>query len=140
MIQYRDGRGTGDGTEGSDPVLTRTLGALDPERRDPGYWFRFHDRVMRAAGRELARRRMLADMTVADLLVSWGRTLVPTAVLAAAAAAFVLFRNVPPSPASQPVGVEEQLAEGLEGVPIPVVLASEDQPDAGGVIFASEAY
>lgn len=139
MIQYRDGRGGADGSDGPDPILSRTLGTLDPVRRDPGYWLRFHSRVIRAAGRELARRRMLADMTVPDLLVSWGRALVPTAMLAAAAGAFVLFRSQAPEPVL-PVGVEEQLAEGIDGAPIPVVLTSEDQPDAGGVIFASEAY
>lgn len=139
MIQHRDGKGGMADSQGPDPVLGRALRSVDPGTSDPTYWFRFRSRVMAGAAGELARRRMLADLTVSDLVVSWGRALVPTAVVAAALAAFLLVQDLP-GPAVLPLGVEEQLAEGLEGAPIPTVLTSEDQPDAGGVIFASEAY
>jgi hypothetical protein len=128
-----------DGTEGPDPLLGRSLGVLDPGRWDPTYWFRFRGRVMMAAARELARRRMTADTTVSDLVVSWARTLVPTALLAAAVAAFIVFRSQA-APSLVPLSVEEILADGIGGTPIPSELTSEEQLTAGGVMFASEAY
>lgn len=139
MIQHRDGRDGPADAGGPDPDLRSALRSLDPETRDPTFWFRFHGRVMAAAARELARRRMMADLTVSDLVVSWARGLVPTAVLAAAVAALVLLQGGP-APTLVPVGLEEELAQGIEGAPIPVVLTSDDQPDIEGVIFASEAY
>lgn len=139
MIQHRDGHRGPVEPAAPEPNLRRALRALDPGADDPTYWFRFRSRVMGLVERELTRRRMLADLTVPDLVVSWGRTLVPTALLAAGLAAFLLMQGVP-APAITPFGVEEELAEGLDGAPIPTVLSSEDQLDAGGVIFASEAY
>lgn len=139
MIEHRDGQKGASASEGPDPVLGRTFRTLDPGRTDPSYWFRFRSRVVTAAARELARRRMLADLTVSDLVVSWSRTLVPTAVLAAAVAALVLLRP-PAAPSAPPLALEEILAEGIEGGPLPAELISEDQLDVGGVLFASEAY
>lgn len=138
MIQHHDGRDPVDGTEGPDPILTRSLSALDPVRWDPTYWFRFRDRVVSAAARELARRRMIADTTMSELVASWARTLVPGAILAAALAAFLLVRSREPS--ILPLAVEEILAEGIDGASIPNVLTSEDQLALGGARFASEAY
>lgn len=139
MIQHREGQGDTAGSEGPDPVLGGALRAVDPGTRDPTYWFRFRSRVLASAAHELARRRMMVDLTVSDLVVSWARALVPTAMIAAAVAALVLAQGVPGS-AVLPLGLEEELAQGLDGMPIPVVLTSDDQPDAGGVVFASEAY
>lgn len=76
-----------------DAELTEALGSLDPANVDPNYWFRFHGRVMAGADGELARRRMMAKLTVGDVLASWSRTLVPTAMLAAAVAALILIRT-----------------------------------------------
>lgn len=76
-----------------DMELAETLGSLDPANVDPNYWFRFHGRVMAGAGTELARRRMMAGLTVGEVLASWSRTLVPTAMLAAAVATLILIRT-----------------------------------------------
>lgn len=76
-----------------DTELAEALGSLDPANVDPNYWFRFHGQVMAGAGSELARRRMMAKLTVGDVLASWSRTLVPTALLAAAVAALILIRT-----------------------------------------------
>lgn len=129
----------GHGGEGRDPVVTRALATLDPGAGDPGYWARFRDGVMARAARELARRRRAAEVTIGDVVFGWGRTLVPTALLAAAAAALVLMR-ADATPLGTPLGVEEMLADGLEGASIPAVLGSEGLPDGGGVYFASETY
>lgn len=139
MRKHRAGQTDGTDLRGRDPLLARLLRSIDPGASDPTYWFRFRSRVMGSAAGELARRRMMADLTVSDLVVSWGRTLVPTALVAAALAAFMLVQDGS-APSLLPLGVEEQLAEGLEGMSIPMVLSSEDQPDPGGVTFASEAY
>lgn len=130
---------------GRDPRLVESLRALDPGSTDPGYWFRFHRRVMSQAADELARRRMMGDLTVSDLLTSWSRTVVPGAVLAAAMAAFLLLQE-PESPpgsgsATAPLGVEEVLVDGLEGPTIPAALAPDARPDEwGGVFLASESF
>ena len=124
---------------GRDALIHDLLSVLDPGRDDTGYWLRFHRRVMVAAGPELARRRMLADVTVVDVVMGWGRALVPSALLAAAVAALVLLQTEP-APQVAPLGVEELLIDGIEGAPIPTVLSSESQVDAGGVIFAHEMY
>lgn len=76
-----------------DMELAETLGSLDPANVEPNYWFRFHGRVMAGAGTELARRRMMAGLTVGEVLASWSRTLVPTAMLAAAVATLILIRT-----------------------------------------------
>lgn len=76
-----------------DAELTEALSSLDPASVDPNYWFRFHGQVMAGADSELARRRMMAKLTVGDVLASWSRTLVPTAMLAAAVAALILIRT-----------------------------------------------
>lgn len=125
--------------EGADPVVARALASLDPGHGEPGYWSRFHRGVMAAASRELARRRLVRDVTVGDVVFGWGRALVPSAMLAAAVAAFLLLQSESP-PRVIPLGVEEMLADGLEGATIPAVLTSESPLDAGGMRFASESY
>ena len=99
----------------TDAALGDVLGRLDPGRDDAGYWPRFHAAVMRAARDELARRRMLADVTVSELVASWGRTLVPAAVLAASVAVFLVTR---PSQVTTPPdqGGSVALEEMLDGV------------------------
>ena len=61
---------------GRDMILAESLEALDPARRDPNYWMRFRGAVLSAAGRELARRRLIQELTVEDVLTSWARTIV----------------------------------------------------------------
>ena len=105
---------------GRDMELARTLESLDPASIDPNYWFRFHGRVLAGARTELARRRMMASLTVSDVLASWSRTVLPTAMLAAAVAALILVRTGSAS-------LQAPLADGLlvGDEPVPVMLSNE---------------
>jgi len=115
-------RVTGSSDElGRDMVLAEALETLDPASHDPNYWFRFHGRVMAGAGSELARRRMMANLTVVDVLVSWSRTVVPTAMLAAAVAAFLLVR----AGAGSMNGGDEVLVAESENEVVPVMVPAE---------------
>ncbi|MGD2067345.1 MAG: hypothetical protein PVI57_01570 [Gemmatimonadota bacterium] len=122
---------------GRDPRLSEALRVLDPASGDPGYWLRFHAGVMAATRDELARRRMLADVTVSELVTSWGRMLVPTAVLAAAVAAFLLLQpgGVPrPAPVA-PLALEEMFEQELA---VPTLRADVD--DRMSVTVAAEVF
>jgi hypothetical protein len=122
---------------GRDMELAAALQSLDPASRDPNYWLRFRSLVTSGAARELARRRLMAQLTVGDVLSSWARTVVPTAVLAAAIASLLLMRaSAPPTP--QPMGLEELLVSDIPGETVPVLLAPES--NAGVVDFASEIF
>lgn len=130
--------------EGMDPQLRRLLGALDPSATDSSYWTRFERSVLSRAGGELARRRAMAQLTVSDLVSSWARAVVPTALLAAAAAGLMLV-DLPGGPALEQgaeamVGVEEVLADGEGRETIPAILADESLPGAGGALFAAEIF
>lgn len=119
---------------GRDMVVANALQSLDPADHDPQYWLRFRSWVMTEAVDELARRRMMVELTVGDVLASWSRALVPTA-LAAAIAAVALTSG---QPAQEAVGVEELLVEEVPAETQPVLLS----PDAaaGIVAFASDIY
>lgn len=130
---WRSSRGP-DSEEPDDPRIASALRALDPSSRDPGFWLRFHALVMQGAGPELARRRLMADLTVGDVLAGWARALVPTAVLAAAVAALVLMREAPPAP----VTVEDLLTAGIQTPTIPEALAESEA--AASVAFAAERF
>ena len=123
-----------------DLQVTEALRSFDPGASESGYWFRFHQTVMSAARGELARRRMTAGVSVSELVVSWSRTVVPSAVLAAAVAAFVLLRTGAPLPTDQADG---PLA--LEDVLLAEVGAAWAVPDLApepvvAIIFSSENY
>jgi hypothetical protein len=107
---------------GRDPEIAAWLRTLDPAGEDVGYWLRFRDWVVESAAPELARRRMLAQVTMGEVLRSWSRTLVPTALLAAAVAGLALLRG-PAVPEATPVAVEELLVSELGDLPIPAALA-----------------
>lgn len=132
-------------SEGIDPRVRQWLSSLDPAETDPAYWLRFQQSVMRRASRELARRRALADLTVTDVVSGWARTVVPSALLAAAAAAVFLLQPQPTAVAGtsteRVLQVEEVLAEG-DGQSIPAVLSDEALQGAmpSGVMFASEIF
>lgn len=123
---------------GRDPALSEALRSLDPAGSDTTYWFRFHHRVMEMARGELARRRMMAEVTVGDVVASWGRALVPGAALAAMIAAFLMLQ-ARAVPVQTPVAVEDLLAEGLDA-PIPTVLTEERTSGSGAVVFASDVF
>ena len=122
---------------GRDMGLAAALEYLDPARQDPAYWVRFRGWVMSSAGGELARRRLMAKLTIEDVVSSWARAVLPTAMLAAAVAGLVLLRG----PALEdPVllGIEELLLTDLQGLSIPMTL-SQGIPEAS-VSFASEVF
>lgn len=124
-------RGAGESQEpGRDPMVAEALETLDPANADANYWFRFHGRVMAGATAELARRRMMARLTVADVMASWSRTVVPTAMLAAAVAALILVRAG--SGALDTGSVAQEMLAELPGEPVPVL-----QESSAAVIFAS---
>ncbi len=134
MRQWRRGIGAG-----QDPE-ERPLRALDPERIEPGYWARFQRRILEAAGPELARRRSLRDVTLDEVMFSWARTVVPTALLAAAVAGLVLLQDARPEPTgSVSADVEEALLEGLEDSGFSAV-ASGRGDDPNAVMFAVESF
>ena len=119
-----------------DDELAQALGLLDPAQQDSSYWFRFRSWVLSNASAELARRRLMHELTVADVMSSWARAVVSTAALAAALAGLLLVRGAD-VPAPPPIGVEELLVSEVEGETIPVLLAPETN---GAVAFASEIF
>ncbi len=119
-----------------DDELSQALGLLDPAQQDPNYWFRFRTWVLSNASAELARRRLMHELTVADVMSSWARAVVSTAALAAALAGLLLVRGADAS-ALQPVGVEELLVSEVEGETIPTLLAPATN---GTVAFAAEIF
>lgn len=113
------------------------LESLDPASRESGYWGRFQDRVMRAAAPELARRRAMGEVpTVTDIVLSWGRMLVPTALMAAMVAG-VLIAPRASAEVMASMGVEEVL-QTLVSEPVPSLLASDEAPDPVFVRVALE--
>lgn len=128
-------RGNPEGEEARDPLIGSALESWDPASTDPGYWLRFQARILRVAAPELARRRLMADLTVGDVLTGWARALVPTAVLAAAVAALVLIRHMPPA---SPATLEDILTAGIGTRTIPEALAEVEA--AASVAFTSERF
>lgn len=126
---------------GRDPWLTEVLRALDPGAGDPGYWNRFHARVMAGTRDELARRRMMADVTVSELVTSWGRALVPAAVAAAAVASFLMLQPTDDRMAADvdaPIALEEMLEE--RGEMEPLFASGRAGDGAMSVTFASDGF
>jgi hypothetical protein len=106
------------------------LQSLDPGSRDPGFWFRFHSRVMDQARLELQRRRMAAELSVVDVVFAWRRALVPMALLAAALAGVFLVGQRPQPPVEL-VALEEALTEGLNLSPIASVVSGDGSVQQG---------
>jgi len=117
-----------------DVWLEQSLESLDPAGRSPSYWFEARRAILLAAAPELARRRRLGELTVSDVVFSWSRTLVPSAMLAAAAAAFLLMRPTSPEGMSA-LRLEDMLWEAID------LSASDPRSDlAVEISFASEIY
>ena len=134
VLRRIDGQSDGLGV---DMELADVLHNLDPAVDDPTYWTRFRGWVVSSAHLELARRRLVADLTVGDVVSSWARTLVPTAALAAALAGMLMVRSGA-SPAPGPLALEEQLVAEIPGETVPLLLALEGTE--GIVTFASEDF
>jgi hypothetical protein len=122
---------------GRDMELAEAFGSLDPASIDPNYWLRLRGWVMTGAARELARRRLMAQLTVGDVLTSWARTVVPTAVLAAALAGLLMLRSTEPA-GTDFIGLEELLVSEIPGETVPVLLTPEGTE--GVVAFAAEIF
>ncbi len=112
------------------------LEVLDPAIRDPGYWERFQRRVMAAARPHLAERSR-AEVTVEDIMVSWGRLILPLAAAAVAAAVLLSARG---NAVDELGGVQEALAVPVEGEPLPAFLHSDEVVDRDLVLFAVEGF
>ncbi len=123
---------------GRDMELVSALQFVDPATDDPNYWLRFRAWVMTNAAAELARRRLMAELTMGDVVMSWARAVVPTAVAAAAVAGLVLLRGAGVAASPIPVGVEELLVVGLEEEAIPSALAADEA--TASVAFAAERF
>ncbi|MFC1659967.1 hypothetical protein ACFL3S_00695 [Gemmatimonadota bacterium] len=115
------------------------LDPLDPGMADPGFWIRFHARVMEMAESELARRRMAGDLSVAEVVFAWRKALVPLSLMAAALAGVLLFQPKAEEPLA-PLALEEALTGGLEGDPIPVVLAAEAEMADAAYLVPGEGF
>lgn len=134
MMNRFDAGGAPSDEMGRDMALAGALEALNPESFDPSYWLRFKGWVLTEAGPELARRRLMAELTVVDVLTSWSRAIFPTALAAAVLAGMVLVRagtlNFSTAPGSEIAAADFEVE--------PVLLS----PDAaaGLVAFASDTY
>ena len=115
-----------------DSELHSALNTLDPANRDPNYWLRFRWWVMSGAAAELARRRQVVQLTIADVLESWARALLPTAALVAALAGMLLLRSEEAAPEMPPIVVEELLLSEVEGNTVPI--------DVSAMSFAAEIF
>lgn len=125
--------------EGRDLEVAAFLQSLDPAAADPNHWLRFQSWVLKNAAPELARRRLMADLTMGDVLVGWARALVPTAVAASVVAAALLLRpSGAPDDLVAAASVEELLVAGMEHETIPVTLVDEEA--AASVAFAAERF
>lgn len=140
MMSWRTEQGRRGGSDelGRDPELSSALKSVDPASRDPNYWMRFHRNVMSRAGAELSRRRLMAELTMGDVLSSWARAIVPTALLAAAVAALVLARTMSVQAPARAT-VEDLLVAGLGDQSIPAALSS-DAESGPAVAFAGESF
>jgi len=92
---------------------------------------------MTGAAGELARRRVMAELTVSEVLTSWSRTVVPTALLAAAIAGIMLLQ-AGDAPSARHVGVEELLVSEVSSETVATLLF--DNGAEGVVMFASDGF
>ena len=117
----------------------KQLESLDPGSRDPGFWLRFHTRVMGKAQAELARRRMVGELSVVDVVFAWRRAVVPISLLAAALAGILILGYQPQVPV-QIVALEEALTEDLNLLPIPAVILGEGPMQSGFFAVAEGGF
>lgn len=120
------------------------LEPLDPGSADPGYWARFEREALARATEELARRLAAHGVMapgVGELLVSWWRSLVPAALVAAVLAGFLLTRahDAQVVEAPRPLALEELLVpENAEA--LVELLTAPGTADAAAVLLAAERY
>ncbi len=123
-----------DDAERADELsLAAALQVVDPGHGDPEYWDRLHAKTLERSSLELARRRVLAEPTLAGVLSDWSRPLIPLALAAAATAAIVLGLEVRGRAVSDaPVALEEALWDDVADGLLATVMAGEvdDNPVA----------
>ena len=128
-----------DDEEARDLEVAALLEWVDPASADPNYWLRFQSWVLKGAAPELARRRLMTNLTVGDVLVGWSRAVIPPAVAAAAIAAFILTHPLQTGgELASAASVEELLVAGMGYEPIPATLVNEEA--ASTVAFAEETF
>lgn len=116
------------------------LEPMDPGSADPGFWIRFHSRVLAQAEDELARRRMTQDLSFPEVVFQWRKPLVPLALLAATLAGIFVAGHEEPGTALSPVALEEALIQELEGEPIPTVLGRTAELDELAFLAAAGGF
>ena len=116
-----------------------SLEPLDPASGDPGFWLRFHSRVMGDAQAELARRRMTGEIGVVDVVFAWRRALVPMALLAAAMAGILILGHQP-SEEVQVVALEEVFNQDFNVRPMTVFLSGDEGIQSGLLAGAEEGF
>jgi hypothetical protein len=114
------------------------LAPLDPGHDDPGYWGRFHGRVMGAAASRLQARARTARLTIEDMLLSWSRMVVPGAAAAAALAGFLFLAEPAPHDGEVLLGVEDLLRLEAERGGVPTFLTANAPLDREQFLVAIE--
>ena len=104
------------------------LESLDPEATNPGFWIRFHSRVMQKAAGELARRRE-TELGIAEVVFAWRRILVPVTLLAAALAGVLLATQRDVGYVVMPLTLEDALVLDAGGDPLPAAWGGEPELD-----------
>jgi len=113
----------------SDEDRRVSLEPLDPGVRSPGFWIRFHSRVMEQAAGELERRRREVELGIAEVVFAWRRTLVPVTLLAAALAGVLLATGRDAGLGVMPMSLEEALVLDAVGEPLPTLWVQEPELD-----------
>lgn len=129
----------GDDEVGRDLEVAAFLRSADPASADANYWLRFQSWVLKNAAPELARRRLMSDLTMGDVLMGWARAVVPTAVAASLLAGVLLLR--PAGEGQQhatAASVEDLLVAGMEDETIPATLVQGEAE--ASLAFASERF
>jgi hypothetical protein len=113
------------------------LDPIDPAGEDPRYWDRFQARVLAGTLPALARRAA-RPLTIPDVVLSWGRMIVPGAAIAAALAGFLLLVEVGEEEMPPLFGVEEMLRADGGMAEVPAFLLSADELDRESLLLAVE--
>jgi hypothetical protein len=116
------------------------LKAMDPGSKDPGFWIRFHGKVMSQAREGLARRKMTAEWTIPEVVFQWRRTLVPLTLLAATLAGIFAMGHEEPTATAPVLALEEALTDDLGGEPIPTILGRTVELDEVAFLTAAGGF
>ena len=111
------------------------LEVLDPADARPGYWGRFHARVLENAAFELARRREAARESVAAILSGWSRSLFPVAAAAAVIASIMILNETQQQAEPAPrLVLEDMLGGAMSATPFEAGLTAGVQSNTAAFI------